>query len=616
MTCLAVILGELDHLGEVPEALRKQAGFWLATTPGGLGALESARMPFAIPEDLVSPAEVEVICTDSYEDLRKMCRHLDNALPGLAGIFSAMQWDLGARIDGILWRSCVLDRLSKVATTTELVCWPPARGVSPPAAFEVTWGHSDWANVLAHMPGGTGRTADLHRDLPPSSWSREIAFRLRNTPLSWSALQLWRQGFGAKAIARLATGRGSAWLMLKAPYDWQQVLRDAARSGKRIIFDEPDRYFGAGGASTEDVGNLLGVIAAAWEDFVARRPAFARAALLSLGHEIRRIAASAPAVLPAMRAEVARTIARFEVDVVLNAIGSSLREQTVLAAYRDAGVPVIKWQHGSVWWNHRINQRMDDSDLATADLHLVYGPETKRAYRNAGHHMGCRVAVVGSSRLDKLRQTTPAPSHGPRHVLYSATGVYGAEWYCGFSPPFLDGLYARHQADLVRRLLRLLAGDQEMSLTVKLAPNASGKKWPAWINEAASHIRCRVVVTEATHAGLLPLHDTVVLDCATTTLLETLCTSAFVYVLLGAPGWPEAEVRQLALRAVCADSPASLVESLALHRRSGRYDADPLNANFMQRHAVNGSSVEEVHALVAGLTRTAVGRATGNVASA
>ena len=99
-------------------------------------------------------------------------------------------------------------------------------------------------------------------------------------------------------------------------------------------------------------------------------------------------------------------------------------------------------------------------------------------------------------------------------------------------------------------------------------------------------------------------HEAVIIDCATTTLLETLCTDRFVYVLLIAPGWSEDEVAALSRRAVCATTPDALLAAVALHARTGRYAADASDDTFVQRHASSRPTDQEVLASLSAIRRS------------
>jgi len=606
-----VVLGEVTDWLTIPPALRNSAVAWLATTPGAIGVLREVRQPGLIAEDLVPADEVERLCVPAYENLRALCSRLDEALPAGAGVFSLALWELGARLDGVLWRATVLERLHERWPQARVVCWPAAEAASPGRIFELSWSGCRWPAVLARMAWRDGSEATVEPVLAPTGATpvpRGMGQWLRGNPVIWSAVQLHRQGLGTDAMARLADD-SPAWLMFKAPYDWGDTLRQLAGAGQRLIFDEPDRYYAMSSSGRPVSAENHRLFERLWSEFCDDLPLWTQGALEPVAEELRRLIATAPGVMRNLHEVAARSAERFNVRGVMNAIGSDLRVQAVLGAYRAHGVPVVKWQHGSVWWNHRITQRMDDSDLSTADLHLVYGPATAKAYASAGRYGHCRLQVAGSARCNELRRDSrgwSAPTVLPRRLLYTATGYYGDEWYCGFSPPFMDGAYFRAQAELIRGLVALIESEEELSLTIKLAPRFARSPWPAWIMAASRSPRCRVVTNESSHAELVAGHEAVIIDCATTTLLETLCTDRFVYVLLIAPGWPEDEVAALSRRAVCAATPDALLGAVALHTRTGRYAADASDDTFVQRHASSRPTEREILASLNAVRRSPI----------
>ncbi|MBM3852834.1 MAG: hypothetical protein FJ399_06720, partial [Verrucomicrobia bacterium] len=94
-------------------------GRWLALGPSAIHALHRECREFLTPDDLVARGEIESICVPAYEALRETCRQLDAALqrfePDLrAGgieLFGSVLWELGALVDGYIWRALVLRRV-------------------------------------------------------------------------------------------------------------------------------------------------------------------------------------------------------------------------------------------------------------------------------------------------------------------------------------------------------------------------------------------------------------------------------------------------------------------------------------------------------------------------
>lgn len=608
MSPTVVVLGEVTEWRAIPSALRDSAVAWLATTPGAIGVLREAEQPGLIAEDLVPADEVERLCVPAYENLRGLCARLDEALPAGAGVFSLALWELGARLDGVLWRATVLERLHVRWPQARVVCWPAAEAANPSRVFELSRSGCRWPAVLARMAWRDASAAAVEQALAPTGAGatpspRSMGQWLRGNPVIWSAVQLHRQRFGTGAMARLADG-SPAWLMFKAPYDWGDTLRQLAGVGQRVIFDEPDRYYAMSSPDRPVSAENHRLFERLWSEFCDDLPPWTQGALKPVAEELRRLIATAPGVMKNLHAVAARSVERFNLRGVINAIGSDLRVQAVLASYRRIGVPVVKWQHGSVWWHNRITQRMDDSDLATSDMHLVYGACLRDAYSAEARNKHCRLVAIGSARLASLytrfgenkRQRTARKK--VRSILYTATNLAGDAWYCGFSPPFMDGLYYRDQCALISRLRALVESDPEMRLTIKLPSNYFHDYPPPWVKELRVSQRCRIVTSEQTHSDLLLEHDSVVIDCATTTLLEALCTDLAVYVLLRAPQWPESELTHLRHRAVCAGDPGELVTALARHLKTGDYAADSTNETFVRRHGLMASSVDAAALLV------------------
>jgi hypothetical protein len=597
-----VILGEEPDLEHVPISVRQDAVTWLASSPNASEALRGEKAEVLIPEDLVAPSEVASACVDAYEKLRSICERFDQLFEdGKDKIFSCALTDLGKRTDSVIWRSMVLERLYKKIPGSKLAAFRPAPKVAsqqyalpfPTQAWSVVLENMDCAADvvwLSNSGGGNGA---------PKRAQKLVPRLVRRSPMVWSILQSWRCGLRQNLRGLADSGRRTL-LMLKAPYDWEPAITWAAQNGWRIIFDEPERYFNSATETrralpSREVDNI-------WMDFCLDLPAAARKPTLALLPEIRSFALAGSHAVKHVQEIVAKTCDRFGVTAVLNAIAPDMQTQAVLQAYRQHHVPALKWQHGSVWWKERVTQRMDDCDLATADIQIAYGIGSQFAYQAAGHHAHCRVVPIGSSRLAAFY----ARAHGsgasqpssPRTILYSPTNLYGDEWYCGFSPPFMDGIYYRDQVELVRGLDTLLASHPALTLTVKLPSHCRMDRIPLLKTESAGGTRRRVVTGERTYSELLLAHDMVLIDCATTTMLEALCTRRPVYVLLRAPQWPEKELNLLRRRAVCADNPEELISSMRRHLETGRYDADLQDEVFVRRHGLMNDPVKGVQEIL------------------
>ncbi|KKK59113.1 hypothetical protein LCGC14_3037640, partial [marine sediment metagenome] len=147
-------------------------------------------------------------------------------------------------------------------------------------------------------------------------------------------------------------------------------------------------------------------------------------------------------------------------------------------------VPVLGWQHGSVWYDRQITQRVDLNDMLCASNLLAFGKGTQKAYQSSELKTSCKVELVGSIGLDKISKETPAYRGASSRILYIITNYYRNSWYCGFSPPSSDRLYFKEQTAIVEGLKEIVNSIERMSLTVKLCPNSEVlDEDPPWVDE-------------------------------------------------------------------------------------------------------------------------------------
>jgi hypothetical protein len=579
---------------------------WMATDGGSLAALSARGCRVSVPEDYVAAPQVAQLCAPAYEAVRRFCLEMERRDPEGAGFFRLMLWPLGARVDGIVWRSAVVQKIREQHPGCDLLVWPPRRADSTGAAgWDLSWDCCSWQSVV------TGSAGKRHSGAGPDPAPRTkfLGQWLRMRPALWSAVQARRHGLGPGSWFR-APGRAGGWIMFGPSYDWGAVLRRAAAEGRSIAFDDEARYFPARRANPDPARAGTPELTAGWRRLIEELPDVSAGAMAAVRDELAALRADFPAARRQASAVVGRTIRRGRPELVLNATSPALATKTALDLYRASGVPVAKWQHGSVWWHHRLTQRMDDMDTIGADRLLVYGPGAAEAYGRSKPAWAENLVPVGSSRLEellRLRGGSPPAVLRPRHVLFSTTNFYRDEWYCGFSPAYMDVTSAEDQRTLAEGLLALVRANNALQVTFKLHPAVRPDGEPAWVREARGTARCRVAGPGESHAELSRSHDAVVVPCATTMLFESLCSWSAVFALVRSPSWSDEDLGLLRRRAVCAGEPASLLAAVRQFVATGVYGPDRGDSAFLGRHGTSPGATGRALAAVRSLAEAAAG---------
>ena len=515
----------------------------VALSPWAMEILDERSVPYQLPEEIVPADEIESCCVAGYEALRGLFAELDAnakiASPDGPAVFQSALWDTGAYLDSLIMRALVLDRIL-ADSPAEIIAANPDDGDVPGWYLsELSVPHPPrlWSWVLKQMetdmkvrwlPGNS-----VHRPPGRASIRGVIRNTIASNRLVWSATVSLRKGMWRNAFRCAMGGRTGSVLILGEEYQWSRILPDMVKRGWRVIFDNPSGYFRSKESVNEAGNGIEAGVDEIWNHFQTGLPACIRSVTADLRTWVFQLAGRATIIQKHALTTVRRLQDRHQVKLVINAVGSSGVTQIALRAFRCLGVPVAKWQHGSVWHRNRITQRMDDSDPASADLQCTFGSGSTEAYTAAGRVNHCKIVAVGAAGLEAFSRSVasrPDPGDGVKlgglRILYVISNYYLSNWYCGFSPPRFDGTYYRGQQVILKYLLRCLDSDRRATLTLRPPTNYFVDYPPPWIEKLPDNPQCRVADSGESFLDLLPEHDVVVIDCPTTTLLEALCTRA------------------------------------------------------------------------------------------
>lgn len=426
----------------------------------------------------------------------------------------------------------------------------------------------------------------------------------------WRSVSLLRAGLTRQALRSLGGYSGKDIVILGGAYDWPAALGARVFDRFRVRFEDRSDYSAEAlpALKPEERGGER-----VWRELLATFEDNSRLELMR--EAVLQIACRGPAACRSVVAAVRERVRRREVAAVLNAVSTDFATRAILCAYRSIGVPVVKWQHGSVWYRNRITQRMDLTDLSEPDVLLVFGEAVKAAYERNNPSRRCKVVCAGSANLDRLThaaQRRPRVAPGGPRLLYVVTSYYSEQWYCGFSPPFSDNGYFRDQVAIMAGLTKLQDARPGLKITVKLPPSYSGDYEPPWAQELRARRNFTLIGAERNLGKLLLNHDAVIIDSPTTLLLEALSTAIPAFVLLRTVRWPEECLPGLARRAVCEDDPNVLLQRLEDYLSAGEYGADRRDRSFLRQygtHLDDGRSGERAAALLIEATNPAVAMA-------
>jgi len=227
--------------------------------------------------------------------------------------------------------------------------------------------------------------------------------------------------------------------------------------------------------------------------------------------------------------------------------GTTTRDeiQIMLQAARVKGVPSISFQHGG-GYGYMDLESLSLSDLRT-NIYAGYGPKGCDYLEGLAASRGQSTDVVSIGWPTKPRLVSPATTsenmgqtksksgkktQACHSVMYIPTGLNGDLRYGPFHD-LDDTEYALKQIQIIALLGQLIDTD----VIVKLHPKDKlANPLERWIRRQ-EYPRVRVLTREKLDE-LLPLVDTVLLDCPTTSLIEAMADAKrIVYLDMGVYRW-------------------------------------------------------------------------------
>lgn len=615
-----LFLSEYDY--HVEDFLKRGASendTWIALGPSSMHKLEMKGIKYLIPEQFYGLEDIEKACVVQFERISEVCKKLDllmlDAHPFLLkwGIkpFSYNLWMLGHVVDAVLSRFLWLTSiLSNFPDHTVYIHKGP---ISPWETDQFFFGHREtiWGNLLA-LAGWKNEIILL----PEDSFSREQSYSdisftrswlknyvehhfsvIRNNSMIKTIVFSFMNRIWKNIIKTLCEkNRTDNTYIVSSLYDWQPMLDLFMKDGKSIFFlsDMKDIL-----KKRKSVRNAQD--SAIWEEFVGSFPPDEIDYISLIKDRVLWIVNEAPFLAENIIKELETNFGNNGYTVVLSALIPYYSELVMRKFFLQKGNTVLVYQHGSVWFDSRISQRIDIGGMTNASMLLTYGEAVTDAFLKSDINRQCLVKSVGSTRLDKLKNVNGKASsseHVKYRILYVITSYYYSRWYCGFSPPFSDRFYYREQMILIKNLINMVESTGNIRLTIKLHPNF--EEDPPWINDFKHSDNVRLI-RDTGFVELLFDHDIIVIDSPTTTLLQAVSTRLPVYALTSIVKPSQNDLQILKKRAVCCDSAESMIEVLKKHIEDGIYQANTDDNEYKKlycTHLDDGKSEQRVYSLV------------------
>ena len=608
-----LLADQSSDVGDLEAHGRTGRDVWIALGPGAMGALDRRGTTYSIPEELSDRIEIGQACREQFAQLAASCDRFDEEW--MAADAFLRQW----KIRPFAFHLDVLGLVADTALATALqfeslrarfsdacvlaVRAGPDQAESPIASPDLVRNDSIWARVLG-LPGYQDSVSFVPGRAPDRTSVGFLPRRLvRQHPVFWSAVQSTRLGRFQNAVRHAGVAPAAAsggWMLALGPLrEWEALLPWMEEQALGVFFwsESPP---GERAVAGQDFAGMAEAFTAHWGLCPRRSPVDFRPILT---RHIRWIAGHASAVAKAVIAGLDRVAATRTFRLAIASETATFASRVARAWCKARGIPVVGWQHGAVWYDERVTERFELSDVAHNTVCLTYGEGTTHAYERARLPNPAQLVAVGSAHLDALGETSRRRPARParRRVVYVIPYSLGSHTYCGFALPISDRLSARAQAVIVDRLAGLAASGTEVTIKLHPEAGASGQN-PPWLETARRSPGVRVIEEGFTFARLLEDCDAVIIEVATTTLLESMAAGLPVFVLTSIVRPPPEHVDALTRRAVCRDDPDALMDEVSSWVRDGRYDADLGDREFLRlygTHLDDGRSAERAQTVLA-----------------
>lgn len=278
---------------------------------------------------------------------------------------------------------------------------------------------------------------------------------------------------------------------------------------------------------------------------------------------------------------------RFQRDppvAVLFGTKSSSSDHIIAHITQHHHIPVISWQHGAQGAYYA--PMMLYYEIMNSDLHLCFGEGVRELYdQDARQKFSCELRAAGSYELESLF-LDHAPHDLEFDVLYATTNYYLNYLYIGglSHTTFQDNDFWYTQ----KRILDLLAKSGR-KIAFKLHPGQYQERHIREYLAGKGDATITVIRNERTFPDLALHAAMVILDCPSTTLLQSVAAKKPVFALTRHANLTEKAMSALGKRAYCTED---LDEFVSLIERYFREDPtlthpDPADSEFLLLYGIH-----------------------------
>lgn len=278
--------------------------------------------------------------------------------------------------------------------------------------------------------------------------------------------------------------------------------------------------------------------------------------------------------------DIARFIADKEIRAVISSTISTPEGHTTALAARNAGIPVVTWQHGG--YGEMDHPILYYTELISSDAHFVFGDGVRKYLEQPAKVLGTKLITIGSSSLGKIKNApVEYKQKSKKIILYITSAILQNYSNISTFPPFEDNRFW----DTQKEIINVLGKYKDFNIIVKLHPTNVVRDTPirSYVEDKGFK-NFSFIKQERSVIELLSIADVIVIDMPMTTILQALKTLKPVFVYLGHVHYDEEACCLLGKRAIYDKDLNCLKDRLEQYLSNMIYEADVNNKEFLIKY--------------------------------
>jgi hypothetical protein len=261
----------------------------------------------------------------------------------------------------------------------------------------------------------------------------------------------------------------------------------------------------------------------------------------------------------------------------------------ITQAARDAGVPVVSWQHGGAGYSY--NPIMPFVEFINSDYHFVFGESVAENYQTTSDRIGLGkipyFVPVGSSSLDNFwkRAKKSPKQNATRPIVYVSAGYLQNHYVKPLDPADWN----EHVWSIQKKILDLARKYPEKTFVIKLYPESDLEPLISYTSDHQI-TNLKIITSEMTIRELTNIADFVIFDLISTGILQVLTSNlpVFVYTELLARN-PET-ILELKKRTYVFEKISEFINGIEEYIQTGEltnYPIDLFNNDFLKKYGTD-----------------------------